>query len=230
MPFDQKEFLKGKRSLGRKPEVKNLFTKYKAFAFSPSLDRTPFESLVRAIAHQQLHGKAAETILGRLIRLFPGTDFPSPKDLQNASSEDLRACGFSQSKIKSLKDIAEKTLSGVVPSSKEITGLSNDEIIERLTEIYGVGQWTVEMLLIFQLGRLDVWPVDDFGVRKGYQLWLKKRKMPTAKDLKKVGRKWHPYQTILALYLWQEANNAKDSAKTVQKDKRAKKKKTGSSS
>lgn len=207
--FDSKNYEKGKQVLRKDPAVKELFSRHKGFSFAPKMERTPFESLVRSIAHQQLHGKAAETILGRMLSLFPEKSFPTADDLMDISPEKLRACGFSQSKIKAIKDIAVKTVSGVVPSAEEIVTLSNEEIIARLTEIYGVGRWTVEMLLIFQLGRLDVWPVDDFGVRKGYQIWKRKRQMPSAKDLKKLEKKWQPFQTILSLYLWREADLAK---------------------
>ncbi|MGE0763382.1 MAG: DNA-3-methyladenine glycosylase [Bdellovibrionales bacterium] len=204
------EFKSARRKLMKSDEkLKALLKKHRGFSFSPRLERTPFESLVRAIAHQQLHGKAAETILGRMLELFPSQSFPSAEALMKIEDAALRGCGYSGSKVKSIKDIAAKTVSGLVPGKKEILTLTNDEIIGRLTEIYGVGRWTVEMLLIFQLGRLDVWPVDDFGVRRGFQLWQKKRKMPTAKDLRKVGGKWAPYQTVVALYLWQEANQAK---------------------
>lgn len=215
MTYHPKHFQKGKRHLSKNDEIKALFGRHKKMTFTPQMKRSPFESLVRSIAHQQLHGKAAETILGRLIDLFPRKDFPTPKDLQKISPEKLRACGFSASKVRSIKDIAEKTLEGVVPSAEAIVSMPNEEIIERLTEIYGVGRWTVEMLLIFQLGRLDVWPIDDFGVRKGFQIWKKKKEMPTAKDIKSHGEQWAPYQTIVSLYLWREADLAK--IKTVQK-------------
>jgi len=209
MLYSPKNFDKGKKALANDPTVRSLFLRHKGFSFTPRMERVPFESLVRSIAHQQLHGKAAETILGRMISLFPEKEFPSPDDLILVTSEKLRSCGFSQSKVKSIKDIAVKTLEGVVPSAKEIVSLPNEEIISRLIQIYGVGRWTVEMLLIFQLGRLDVWPVDDFGVRKGFQVWKRKKEMPTAKDLKKLEKKWAPYQTILSLYLWREADLAK---------------------
>ena len=109
------------------------------------------------------------------------------------TDEQIRACGFSFAKIKAIRDIAEKTLSGVVPTSRQIVKLSDDEIIERLTEVRGVGRWTVEMLLIFQLGREDVLPVDDFGVRNGFRLAYKKREMPKPKDLLKFGERWRPH-------------------------------------
>lgn len=204
------EFQKAKRALVRKdPSLRALFQRHRGLSFSPRLERSPYESLVRAIAHQQLHGKAAETILGRMLDCFSPGAFPKPEELHQISSEKLRDCGFSQSKVKSIKDIAAKTLQGVVPTSREIMRLSNEDIIERLTEIYGVGRWTVEMLLIFQLGRLDIWPADDFGVRNGFRIWKRKREMPTAKQIKPVGDKWAPYQTVVALHLWREADLGK---------------------
>ena len=202
-------FKKARQKLMKSDEkMKSLIQSHKSYTFSPQQQRSPFESLVRAIAHQQLHGKAAETILGRLLAHFPGQKFPTAEELLKLPDESLRACGYSGSKVKSIKDIAAKTVLGVVPDKKTILKLTNQEIIDRLTEIYGVGQWTVEMLLIFQLGRLDVWPVDDFGVRRGFQVWQKKREMPTAKQLRPFGAKWAPHQTLVALYLWQEANRA----------------------
>lgn len=193
------------------PSLKALFDRHQKLVFKPRLKRSPFESLVRAIAHQQLHGKAAETILSRLLAKFPRKKFPTPKDVLAISDEDLRACGFSYRKVQSIKDIASKAIEGVVPTAKKIQTLENEEIINRLTQIHGVGRWTVEMLLIFQLGRLDILPVDDFGVRKGFALW-KKKKAITAKELKVYGEKWSPYQTIVSLYLWKEADLAKNKA------------------
>jgi DNA-3-methyladenine glycosylase II len=175
----------------------------------PETRRSPFQSLVQAVAHQQLHGAAANTILTRFRKLFPGKKFPKPEDLAGVTDAQIRACGFSFAKIKSIRDIAEKTLSGVVPTSREIVKLSNAEIIERLTEVRGVGRWTVEMLLIFQLGRLDVLPVDDFGVRAGFRIAYKKREMPTPKELLEFGERWRPHSTTAAWYLWRAADAAK---------------------
>jgi DNA-3-methyladenine glycosylase II len=169
--------------------------------------RSPFQSLVQAVAHQQLNGTAANTILTRFRKLFPGRRFPKPDDLASVTDEQIRACGFSFAKIKSIRDIAEKTLSGVVPTSREIVKLSDDEIIERLTEVRGVGRWTVEMLLIFQLGRPDVLPVDDFGVRTGFRRAYRKRELPRPKDLLKFGERWRPHGTTAAWYLWRAADN-----------------------
>lgn len=207
-----KNYTKGKRLLAaRDPNLRALFRRHKV-SFSPSLDGNAFKSLVRAVAHQQLHGKAAATILGRLEALYPKKKFPTPKQLLTTSEEKLRTCGFSRSKTKAILDIAAKTLDGTIPSPRKILLLSNEEIIFRLTKIFGVGKWTVEMLLIFQLGRLDVWPVDDFGVRKGFQIWNKKRKAMTAKDLARHRDAFSPYETIVALYLWREADLDKKSS------------------
>jgi len=212
MTFDPKNYLQGKRSLAKKDaSLKALLAKHR-LSFTPQEAREPFESLVRAIAHQQLHGKAAETILGRMRALFPKRRFPKPQELLSHDSSTLRACGFSTSKTKSILDIALKTHEGLVPSRKAIVQMDNEEIIQTLLPIYGVGRWTVEMLLIFQLGRLDVWPVDDFGVRRGFQIWKCKRVMPTPKELKPYARSYAPYASIVALHLWREADLAKNTA------------------
>src|SRR5487761_2462358 len=145
--------------------------------------RSPFQSLVQAVAHQQLNGTAANTILTRFKKLFPGRRFPKPADLANVTDEQIRACGFSHAKIRAIRDLAEKTLSGVVPTSRQIGRMSGDEIIARLTEVRGVGRWTVEMLLIFQLGRENILPADDFGVRSGFRVAYKKRALPKPKAL-----------------------------------------------
>ena len=205
-----RQFAKAKRTLMRQDAaVRELIGRHRNLKFIPKMERTPFESLVRAVAHQQLHGKAAETILARMLALFPNQNFPEPKALFELADIKLRECGFSTSKTKAIKDIAHHTLIGVVPTCDEIQKISNEEIIERLTRIYGVGRWTVEMLLIFKLGRLDVWPVDDFGVRKGYQIWKKKKAIPDANALRKIGPDFAPYQSVIALYLWREADLAK---------------------
>ncbi|HEY1490017.1 MAG TPA: DNA-3-methyladenine glycosylase 2 family protein [Verrucomicrobiae bacterium] len=171
--------------------------------------RPPFQSLVLAVAHQQLHATAAGNILGRFKKLFPKRRFPKPEDLAKVTDAQLRACGFSFAKIAAIRDIAAKTLDGTIPSSRQIEKLGDEEIIERLTEARGVGRWTVEMLLIFQLGRKDVLPVDDFGVRSGFRAAYKKREMPKPKDLLKFGERWRPHGTTAAWYLWRAADGAK---------------------
>jgi DNA-3-methyladenine glycosylase II len=193
----------------RDPVLRRLIREHGNCALVPEKRRSPFQSLVQAVAHQQLNGTAANTILTRFKKLFPGRKFPKPEDLANVTDAQIRACGFSFAKIKAIRDIAEKTLSGVVPTSRQIVKLSDDEIIARLTEVRGVGRWTVEMLLIFQLGREDVLPADDFGVRTGFRIAYKKREMPKPKDLLKFGERWRPHATTAAWYLWRAADAAR---------------------
>jgi DNA-3-methyladenine glycosylase II len=161
------------------------------------------------VAHQQLNGTAANTILTRFKKLFPGRRFPRPEDLAAVTDARLRGCGFSFAKIAAIRDIAAKTLDGTVPASRQIGKLSDEEIIERLTEVRGVGRWTVEMLLIFQLGRPDVLPADDFGVRNGFRQAYRKRDLPAAKDLLAFGERWRPHRTVAAWYLWRAAREKK---------------------
>jgi DNA-3-methyladenine glycosylase II len=193
----------------RDPVLRKLIREHGKCALVPEKRRSPFQSLVQAVAHQQLNGTAANTILTRFKNLFPGRKFPKPEDLANVTDAQIRACGFSFAKIKAIRDIAEKTLSGVVPTSRQIVKLSDDEIIARLTEVRGVGRWTVEMLLIFQLGRENVLPADDFGVRTGFRIAYKKREMPKPKDLLKFGERWRPHATTAAWFLWRAADAAK---------------------
>ena len=175
----------------------------------PNVRRSPFESLARAIASQQLHDKAATSILTRFIALFPGRKFPRPDDLLAMSVRSIRTAGFSRPKILALRDLATKTLDGTVPTNRVIQKLEDDEIVDRLIEVRGIGRWTVEMLLIFQLGRPDVLPVDDFGVRNGFRIAYGRRSMPTPKQVLRHGRRWKPYRTVAAWYLWRAADRAK---------------------
>jgi DNA-3-methyladenine glycosylase II len=176
---------------------------------APETDRSPFESLVRAVAHQQLHGAAAETILRRFRGLFPRQRFPSAAGLAGVSDDDLRACGFSRAKIASLRDIAARTLDGTVPASRAIRAMTDAAIIERLVQVRGVGRWTVEMLLIFKLGRPDVFPADDYGIRDGFRVAHGLPEMPKPKELLAHAERWRPHGTTAAWYLWQAANAAK---------------------
>jgi DNA-3-methyladenine glycosylase II len=162
----------------------------------------PFQVLARAIAHQQLNGTAANTILKRLVENCGKGAFPSPQMLLDAPVESLRAAGFSFAKVAALRDLATKSLSAVVPEHAALLPMTDAEIIERLTAVRGIGRWTVEMLLIFQLGRPDVLPVDDFGVRAGFQAAYGLRRMPPPKVLAAYGERWKPYRTTVAWYLW----------------------------
>jgi len=167
--------------------------------------QSPFDALLESIIYQQLHGKAAATIYGRMCRLFAPRRSPRPHEIANASVEQLRSAGLSINKTRAVQDLAAKTLDGVVPTHAVVSNLTDEEIIARLTEVRGVGRWTVEMLLMFRLGRPDVLPVDDFGVRKGYMNAYRKRRMPTPKELAAYGKKWAPYRSVASWYLWRAA-------------------------
>jgi len=168
----------------------------------PKLRRSPFQALVQSVVYQQLNGTAAATILGRVRALYPNLRFPTPEDLLTTPEERLRGAGLSRAKTAALKDIAANALSGVVPTARAIAKMSNTEIEERLLTLRGVGPWTVEMLLIFTLGRTDVLPVTDFGVRKGFALTYGWPELPTPKELLEFGEKWRPHRTTAAWYFW----------------------------
>ncbi len=175
----------------------------------------PYESLVRAIAHQQLHGRAAELILGRFLALYPGEAFPAPELVLATEEAVLRGCGFSGGKIAAIRDIAAHAARGVVPTRRAATRLPDDALIERLTPIRGVGRWTVEMLLIFTLGRPDVLPVDDFGVREGYRRLHELPEQPRPRALAQLGEAWAPYRSTAAWYLWRAADEGKAIKQSV---------------
>jgi 3-methyladenine DNA glycosylase/8-oxoguanine DNA glycosylase len=170
--------------------------------WKPNKRRSPFETLVKSVAYQQLNGTAAATIFGRVKALYPGHRFPTPEDLLSTPDETLRSAGLSRAKVAAIKDIAAKTIEGVVPDSRTIARMDNEIILERLTTIRGVGPWTVEMLLIFKLGRTDVLPATDYGVRKGFAVTYKLKDLPSSKELLAHGEKWRPYRSFAAWYLW----------------------------
>src|ERR1700751_2590153 len=177
---------------------------------------SPFEALLESIIYQQLHGKAAAAILHRLLTFF-GEYHPSPDHLIAAPDDGLRACGLSASKTLALRDLAAKTLDGTVPTLAQIRRLSDQEIIERLTKVRGVGPWTVEMLLIFRLGRPDVLPVTDYGVRKGFALTFKRlpkskpfdsSMLAKADQMLRRGERWRPWRWVGSWYLWRACDLA----------------------
>jgi len=176
------------------------------YALEANMEGTPFVALAQAVANQQLNGTAANTILKRFVASV-GTngEFPTPQQVIDAPEVTLRAAGFSFAKIASLRDLAQKTIEGVVPARETLLSLSNDEIVERLTQVRGIGRWTVEMMLMFQLGRPDILPVDDFGVRNGFRLAYGLRKMPHPKALALFGERWSPHRSAAAWYLWRVA-------------------------
>lgn len=162
----------------------------------------PYQALVKSVTYQQLNGTAAETIFRRVLALFPGKKFPAPEDIIAAPDEKLRSAGLSRAKTAAIKDIAAKTINGLVPPRRVIAKMSDAEIIERLTTIRGVGPWTVEMLLMFTLGRPDVLPATDYGVRSGFARVYGLKELPSPKELLTHGERWRPHRTVAAWYMW----------------------------
>ena len=189
--------------------MRKLALRYGPCVIEKRPGRAPYQALMEAVAHQQLNGTAANTILKRFRALTPGVKFPKPEQVLALPVEAMRGAGFSAAKVLALRDIAQKTLDGVVPSARAIAKFSDEEIIARLIELRGVGRWTVEMLLIFQLGRPDVWPVDDFGVRNGFRIAHKLPEMPKPKTLLEPAERWRPFRSAAAWYFWRVADNEK---------------------
>ncbi|OLB02747.1 MAG: DNA-3-methyladenine glycosylase [Verrucomicrobia bacterium 13_2_20CM_54_12] len=184
------------------PRMAELIARSRRYNITPAVSIRPFDALAESIAYQQLSGKAAATIFGRVRALYPKRKWLDPEQLLATPDETLRAAGLSRAKTAALKDLAAKTIDGTVPAGRALIRMTDDEIIARLTAVRGIGRWTVEMLLLFDLGRPDVWPVDDYGVRKGFAKTFGRRKLPTPKQLMKFGEKWRPYRSAAAWYFW----------------------------
>jgi DNA-3-methyladenine glycosylase II len=199
------------------PVMAQLIRRAGPCANKPERGIGPYQALVEAVAHQQLTGKAANTILGRFYALYGLDCCPPPEALVATPDEQLRGCGFSRAKAASLKDIAAKTLDGTIPPRRTLARMDNEAIIERLVEARGVGRWTVEMFLMFTLGRPDVLPVDDYGIRLGYRIAYGKRTLPKPKALARYGEVWAPYRTTASWYLWRAVDLDRKS-RTAAKD------------
>ncbi len=167
----------------------------------PDRSRSPHESLVRAVAHQQVHARAAAAILGRLEALTPGR-FPGPDDLLDRDPIELRSCGFSARKVETLRSLARATLEGLVPTLDEADGLDDETLIARLMTLPGIGRWTVEMWLIFSLGRPDVFPLDDLAIREGVRHFYGLDRVPVRRELARLAEPWRPHRTAASWYLW----------------------------
>lgn len=184
------------------PRFAALIARSRRYDVTPGESVRPFDALAESIAYQQLSGKAAATIWGRVRALYPKGKFLDPKIVLKTPDRKLRAAGLSRSKVAAIKDLAAKTIDGTVPSARALAKMSDEEIIERLIQVRGIGRWTVEMLLLFDLGRPDVWPVHDYGVQKGFAKTFGKRKLPTPKQLVKYGKKFAPHRSVAAWYFW----------------------------
>ncbi len=180
------------------------------FTHRPEKMESPFQALFRAIVYQQLSGKAAATILGRVMEHFPTRRSFKPAAVLATPDSAFRAAGMSTAKVQAVKDLSAKTLDGTVPSLARLVKMSDEEIISRLVQVRGIGVWSVEMLLIFRLGRPDVLPVSDLGVRKGFMLTYGFAELPTPKELLAYGECWRPYRSVASWYLWRAADFAQE--------------------
>jgi len=214
LPFDPDQAIAHLRS--RDPKLGSLIDRAGPLTLRLDSAPSPFESLLESILYQQLHGKAAAAIHAR-VRDFFGGD-PTPQQLCDVPDERLRGCGVSFNKIKAMRDLAARTLDGTVPTHSAILKMADADIVERLTEVRGIGPWTVEMLLIFRLGRPDVLPVTDYGVRKGYALTFQRlpksrpieaADLPKPEVLFKRGQRWAPFRSVASWYLWRACDLAK---------------------
>lgn len=168
----------------------------------PKAARGPYEALIRAIAYQQLTAKAGDAILARLKARHPENPFPTPDEIIATPFDDLRACGFSASKIATIRAIAEGTKTGLIPPRKAAVAMADEDLIARITTIKGIGRWTVEMLLMYSLERPDILPADDFGVREGYRALRQQAEQLKPKALREISRAWSPHRTVASWYLW----------------------------
>jgi DNA-3-methyladenine glycosylase II len=186
--------------MGIDSDWKHLVQTVGPCTFTAKPEREPYEALVRAVAYQQLSTKAGDAILGKFIQLF-GV-FPTPQQLIATEFDDLRGAGFSGRKIETLKAIAEGAITGLVPARATADAMSDEALIERLVTLKGIGQWTVEMMLMFTLERMDILPADDFGVTDGYRRLKKLDTAPKRKQMAEIGLAWSPYRTVASWYLW----------------------------
>jgi DNA-3-methyladenine glycosylase II len=172
------------------------------FTMRPQRLHSVFHALMRAIVYQQLSGKAAATILGRVLALNASGEKLTPQELLDTPDEALRAAGLSRNKLLAVKDLAQKSIDGLVPPLPKLRKLDDEEIVTRLTEVRGIGRWSVEMLLLFRLGRPDVFPITDLGVRRGFQLTFGLHDLATLDELRTHGERWRPYRSVASWYLW----------------------------
>lgn len=184
------------------PALATLIRKAGPFVMSVRRMHDPFQSLLRSIVYQQLSGKAAETILGRVLALYAPKDFPTPADVLATPDARLRSAGLSAAKTRAIKDLARRTNEGVVPPLRALHRMDDDEVVERLTSIWGVGRWSVEMMLMFRLGRPDVLPVDDLGVRQGFDLTYGRRRPVSRAELAAHAERWRPFRSVASWYMY----------------------------
>jgi len=176
-----------------------------------------YESLLEAIAYQSISGKAAATIFARIMALGTNGSCPTPEEILRIRKQTLRKAGLSFAKIAAMKDLAQKTIDGIVPTLDDAQNLSDEELVKRLDSVRGIGPWTVEMFLIFRLGRPDVLPIHDYGVQKGFAITYGKKKIPKPRELAEFGERWRPYRTVASWYMWRAVQLAGKDARKITK-------------
>lgn len=181
--------------------------------------QSPYEALLEAIVYQSISGKAAATIFSRIEALGANGCCPTPQELLRVRKSVLRKAGLSFAKIAAVKDLAQKTIDGIVPTLAQAEKMADQELVERLDSVRGIGAWTVEMFLIFRLGRPDVLPIHDYGVQKGFALTYAKKKIPKPRELAKFGERWRPYRTVASWYMWRAVEAAGKDARKIKKTK-----------
>ncbi len=206
LAFDLAEALR--HLSGRDECLKRLIAETAPFEIDAEQAESPYEVLLESIAYQSISGKAAATIFGRVKALGENGRPPSPEKMMKIPTARLRKAGLSGAKALAMKDLAKKALAGIVPSHEEALLLSDEELVRRLVSVRGIGAWTVEMFLIFRLGRPDVLPIHDLGVKKGWSVAYGKKHMPTPKELLKFGERWRPYRTVASWYMWRAFEKA----------------------
>jgi len=208
--FDLAEAVK---SLAERDEkLKFLIAETEPFQMDQDHLQSPYEALLEAIAYQSISGKAAATIFGRVKALSSTGRAPTPQEMLKLRKPALRKAGLSGAKVVAMKDLAKKTIEGVVPTLEDAQKLSDKELVKRLTSVRGIGAWTVEMFLIFRLGRPDVLPIHDLGVQKGWSITYGKKHQHKPKELLAVGERWRPYRTVASWYMWRACHRAGNAA------------------
>jgi len=193
---------------GTDERLKTLIAETVAFELDIAGARSPYEALMESITHQSISGKAAATIYGRVKALGSGGNPPTPQEMLKIRKTALRKAGLSNAKALAMKDLAKKTLEGIVPTLERAMEMSDEELIERLVSVRGIGAWSVEMFLIFRLGRPDVLPIHDLGVKKGWSVLYGKKHMPRPAELLKFGERWRPYRSVASWYMWRAFERA----------------------
>ena len=225
LAFDLAEAI---RHLSERDEcLKRLIAEMAPFEIDVADAQSPYEVLLESIAYQSISGKAAATIFGRIKALGENGRPPTPELMLKIPARKLRKAGLSGAKVLAMKDLAKKAMEGIVPTHDEALLLSDEELVERLVSVRGIGAWTVEMFLIFRLGRPDVLPIHDLGVKKGWSVAYGKKHMPTPKELLKFGERWRPYRTVASWYMWRAFERAGYKTTNKIRPKPVRKKKAG---